>query len=150
MATFKINATICVKDVKTPLDAIYTLENALDEYHSFTGKEIVAISSKVVGNRIKDIKKHHANLRRELIRYINEPKGKKTVILSTGETAIDFDDAWLVIGRKGSPFLRDKREQWMMDDDPNYRPSQDGSGSILSNWDTDELMETAIQIAKKR
>lgn len=101
---------------------------------------------------VQSIKGAHAHLRHELIRFINMPDGKNTTTLSTGETAIDMDDAWLIIGKKdgihtpaGSPFLRDKREQWLKDENPDYNLPMPQSNDMLINWDTDRLMELALK-----
>ena len=45
---------------------------------------------------------------------INNYKGDKLVKLPSGEKAVDFDDAWIIIRKEGS-FLRDKRLQRMYD-----------------------------------
>ena len=41
-----------------------------------------------------------SKIRQEIYQFINNPYGKKTVKLPTGETALDLDDAWLIIGNK--------------------------------------------------
>lgn len=101
---------------------------------------------------VQSIKGAHAHIRHELIRFINKPDGKDTTTLSTGETAIDMDDAWLIIGKKdgihtpaGCPFLRDKREQWLKDENPDYNLPMPELNDMLINWDTDRLMELALK-----
>lgn len=98
-----------------------------------------------------------SRLKHDLVRFINDPSGKKTVILSTGETAIDMDDAWLIIGKNdnihndiGSPFLRDKRTQRFFNEHPeNAYNELVSSSDKICNWDTDRLYELAETIMKQ-
>ncbi len=103
----------------------------------------------------QSIKAAHAHLRHKLISFINTTDGKNIITLSTGEKAIDMDDAWLVIGKidgihtpAGSPFLRDKREQWLKDKNPDYNLPMPQSNDMLINWDTDRLMELALKMVE--
>lgn len=49
---------------------------------------------------------------KEALSYINDYRGSKVVTLTTGEAALDFDDAWVLIHRPdGMPMVRDKRDQ---------------------------------------
>lgn len=98
-----------------------------------------------------------SSVKYDIIRFINNPEGKPVVTLSTGETAIDMDDAWLIIGRKdgifteeGSLFLRDKRRQRDYDENPEKKhleivPDSDK----LIHWDIERLFETAEIIVKQ-
>lgn len=52
-----------------------------------------------------------ASLRKAALEAINNYKGPKAIHLKTGETAIDNDDAWILVGGEDGPMLRDKREQ---------------------------------------
>ena len=48
----------------------------------------------------------------EALNFINDYSGTKAVQLPTGETALDFDDAYLILRQNdGIPVLRHKREQ---------------------------------------
>lgn len=48
----------------------------------------------------------------EALGFINDYEGLKTIQLPTGETALDFDDAYLILRQSdGVPVLRHKREQ---------------------------------------
>lgn len=48
----------------------------------------------------------------EALGFINDYSGTKAIQLPTGETALDFDDAFLILRQSdGVPVLRNKREQ---------------------------------------
>lgn len=48
----------------------------------------------------------------EALGFINDYKGHKAILLPNGETALDFDDSYLILRQSdGIPVLRHKREQ---------------------------------------
>ena len=94
-------------------------------------------------------------VRSEAIDYIQNYTGSKSIILPTGERAIDNDDAWIIIGDEevGEPYLRDKREQRLRE---KYKAegiefSEELSSDVymLDNMENEELCMFADELAQK-
>jgi len=94
------------------------------------------------------------SLRLDVVRFINHFAEGGVVTLSTGEKAIDMDDAWLLIGRKGavwaggSPFLRDKRDQHIKDKDPDYVLPEPSESDKIYNWELERILDLAAKITQ--
>lgn len=93
-------------------------------------------------------------VRSEAIDYIRNYTGNKSVILPTGERAIDNDDAWIIIGDEevGEPYIRDKREQRLRE---KYKAkgiefSEELSSDVymLDNMDNEGLCMFADKLAR--
>lgn len=85
----------------------------------------------------------------EAVKAINEYKGDKLVTLSTGEVAIDNDDAWVVVNVRdgfGEPFIRDKRAQRMLDDGKVSDIYEDVL--LFDTWGYEEICEFADNLAQ--
>ena len=92
----------------------------------------------------------HENLLIEALSSINSYDGKNAVILPTGEKAIDFDDAWLLIGLKtGMPMIRDKRDQRILESvrgtDEAYQFEDD---RLVDNFEVSEICEIADKLLR--
>lgn len=59
-------------------------------------------------------KENYEALLKQALDAINNYNGNKAVALATGEKAIDFDDAWLILRGPKGPALRDKRDQRLL------------------------------------
>lgn len=90
-------------------------------------------------------------LRREILTTMNNYNGQ-TVKLPTGETAADFDDAWLLLRRPdGVPVLRDKREQKIRNiylQEGGAYPEKDSTDKAVDYLSTDELVDFATKLFK--
>jgi len=97
---------------------------------------------KLLPTRLQQLIERNDKLKKDLIAFVNAPRGKKTVTLSTGEKALDADDAWLVIGRSdGQPIIRDKRDQRIYDRLPTeMKPSGFNDTQLLSSWETGDII----------
>ena len=81
-------------------------------------------------------------LTEEALRAINDCNAQ--AILSTGEPAVDNDDAWIVIGRAdGIPVLRNKKEQRRIDNgyEKGYFPDEP-----LSKWEPGDICALADKL----
>ena len=116
------------------------------------------LNEKVINDQLRyhNILSRLNSVRADAIRLINEPAGKKIIHLTTGEKAIDMDDAWLIIGHEdgvltevGSPFLRDKRDQRLKDKDADYVLPIPQRNDIIISWDTDRLMDLLQKIIEQ-
>lgn len=80
---------------------------------------------------------------------INNYEGEKAVTLPTGERAIDYDDAWLIIGG-AEPILRDKREQRIRDfykeKGKKYPETASADYFILDKWEYEEICAFADKL----
>jgi len=103
----------------------------------------------------KELSSRAEQLKFDTLKFINDPDGKPTVTLSTGEKAIDMDDAWLIIGKDAPelptapcrPFLRDKRIQFIIDKQPEMAKTEIVSHTdMLTGREIDWLMDTAKEI----
>ena len=78
-----------------------------------------------------------ANVANSAAMAINGYTGEKSIILPTGERAIDNDDAWLIIGGD-EPILRDKREQRLRE--KGLLKEEDSTDFfILDKWDYEDI-----------
>lgn len=119
-----------------------------------TNPTIVSHTSMI--NKASKLMAKIAKIRQEIYQFINNPYGKKTVKLSTGETALDLDDAWLIIGNKDKvitpsncPFLRDKRDQRLKEKNPAYQLPVPSRDDLICNWETDRLLDLIKTIVKQ-
>lgn len=63
---------------------------------------------------MNQFKENYEALLKQALDAINNYNGSKAVALATGEKAIDFDDAWLILRGPKGPALRDKRDQRLL------------------------------------
>lgn len=85
------------------------------------------------------------NFKRIVVGFINVYDGKRLTTLSTGEKAIDWDDAWLIVQTKDNqPRLRDKRSQRIYEKTHNIEDIADDK--FISEIDTDILVEYADEL----
>lgn len=64
----------------------------------------------------------------EALAFINDYDGPKAIQLPTGETALDFDDSYLILRQSdGVPMLRHKREQ-------HSREKGHEPGAVFGDW----------------
>lgn len=85
----------------------------------------------------------------QAVKAINDYKGSKLVTLSTGEVAIDNDDAWIVVNVRngfGEPFIRDKRAQRMLDKGEVSDMYDDVL--LFDTWGYEEICEFADSLAQ--
>lgn len=83
----------------------------------------------------KNFTQRLASLSGEALRAINSTN-VGTLVLATGEKAVDNDDAWLIIGRPdGVPVLRNKKEQRRIEVGlkPGYFPDVPLSGRSVED-----------------
>lgn len=99
--------------------------------------------------------KRHDEVKRDLVRYVNDPEGKNTITLSTGEKALNADDAWLIIAQEnGQPYLRDKRYQWTLDElktgshSGNLQARGPQEHELVSSMETNEIISLMIFVNK--
>lgn len=64
---------------------------------------------------MNQFKEKYEALLKQALNAINNYNGDKTVTLATGEKAINFDDAWLILRCPKGPALRDKRDQRLLE-----------------------------------
>ncbi len=92
-------------------------------------------------------------LKNEAVDFINNYRGPETVTLPTGETALDNDDAWIIIGGD-TPIVRDKRDQRIREKYFNKKKPYPENSSFATpediemqeEWDTDSIFELADRI----
>lgn len=83
-------------------------------------------------------------LREDALKAIDTYDGPKAVTLATGEKALDWDDAWLIIGN-GDPVIRHKKSQRAIEKgrEPSWRDIR-----LSVGWDTISICELADKLQK--
>ena len=91
----------------------------------------------------KTFTQRRKELREEALKAIDSYDGPKAVTLATGDKALDWDDAWLIIGN-GDPVIRHKKSQRAIEKgrEPSWQDIRLGVG-----WDTISLCELADKLA---
>lgn len=79
---------------------------------------------------------------RDAVASIDNYDGPKAVTLTTGEKAIDMDDAWLITG-KGTPVIRHKKDQAAIEG--GREPSW--GDKPLSGWSPEDIASLADKLA---
>lgn len=127
----------------------YPLEND-DELIIKAEKAARSAMEQVLIEAPNPLSMRHENLLIEALSSINSYNGKNVVTLSTGEKALDFDDAWLLIGLKtGMPMIRDKRDQRILESvrgtEEAYQFEDD---RLVDNFEVSEICEIADKLLR--
>ena len=81
-----------------------------------------------------------------MLKKIDSYDGPKRIELKTAEKAVDWDDAYLIIG-DGQPRLRDKRDQRLMEKDPAW--AKETFNEEMEKYIEDFDVETVAEIVEK-
>lgn len=96
-------------------------------------------------------KENYEALLKQALDAINNYDGEKAVTLATGEKAIDFDDAWLILRGPKGPALRDKRDQRLLQKGMrDLKLVQEDDHPIVYVFEPAEIFDLADRLCGKK
>lgn len=85
--------------------------------------------------------------REKVIASIDRYHGKGIVVLKTGQTAVNYDDSWLVVGTGGNPYLRNKKLQKLVETGVSEEGRTCFDDYPLTLMSTEDLCELADKLS---
>ena len=90
----------------------------------------------------------YQNLLKDALQSIARYDGANCIVLATGERALDWDDAWLILDKWDVPSLRGKKDQRIFEK-TGQAPASDNDTPITT-WEPFEIFELADRLAENK